>query len=97
MHDFYIYFIFPFFENIARIDSFASRSDRVWFHYASLKGLFERLEVSRADTCMEIGVVTGLDEANYDKSKCQDHFDAYKECKKQEVTVMFNFLREHFK
>lgn len=29
--------------------------------------------------------VTGLDEANYDKSKCQDHFDAYKECKKQEV------------
>nr|PNR30283.1 hypothetical protein PHYPA_026599 [Physcomitrium patens] len=38
-----------------------------------------------------------LDEANYDKSKCQDHFDAYKECKKQEVTVMFNFLREHFK
>nr|XP_024360385.1 cytochrome c oxidase-assembly factor COX23, mitochondrial-like [Physcomitrium patens] len=25
-----------------------------------------------------------LDEANYDKSKCQDHFDAYKECKKQE-------------
>ncbi|KAJ7524703.1 hypothetical protein O6H91_17G017400 [Diphasiastrum complanatum] len=25
-----------------------------------------------------------LDDANYDKSKCQDRFDAYKDCKKME-------------
>ncbi|KAL4199631.1 hypothetical protein AMTRI_Chr03g52170 [Amborella trichopoda] len=27
-----------------------------------------------------------LDDSNYDKSKCQDQFDAYKECKKKEWT-----------
>ena len=40
--------------------------------------------------------MTGLDEANYDKSKCQDYFDAYKECKKQEVTVKFSPLSFKF-
>ena len=27
----------------------------------------------------------GLEEFNADKSKCQQHFDVYKECKKKEV------------
>lgn len=27
----------------------------------------------------------GLEHADYDKGACQDQFDAYKECKKQEV------------
>jgi len=28
---------------------------------------------------------SGLEEFNTDKSKCQEHFDVYKECKKKEV------------
>lgn len=32
----------------------------------------------------------GLEEFGSDKSKCQDHFDVYKECKKKEVLVIFH-------
>lgn len=32
----------------------------------------------------------GLEEFGSDKSKCQDHFDVYKECKKKEVLVNFH-------
>lgn len=32
---------------------------------------------------------SGLEEYGSDKSKCQEHFDVYKECKKKEV---FHFL-----
>lgn len=31
--------------------------------------------------------LSGLEEFGSDKSKCQDHFDVYKECKKKEVVV----------
>lgn len=40
--------------------------------------------------------LSGLEEFGSDKSKCQDHFDVYKECKKKEVLVtsppVFGFL-----
>lgn len=32
----------------------------------------------------------GLEESNSDKSKCQEHFDIYKECKKKEVSVLLD-------
>lgn len=32
---------------------------------------------------------SGLEEFGSDKSKCQEHFDVYKECKKKEVLVLF--------
>jgi len=32
-------------------------------------------------------VLVGLDKANYDRAACQEEFEAYKECKKQEVTI----------
>lgn len=38
---------------------------------------------------------TGLEQYNSDKSKCQEHFDVYKECKKKEVSVStleFSFM-----
>lgn len=34
-----------------------------------------------------ISSFSGLEEFGSDKSKCQDHFDVYKECKKKEVVV----------
>ncbi|AEE27395.1 Cox19 family protein (CHCH motif) [Arabidopsis thaliana] len=33
-----------------------------------------------------------LEEFGSDKSKCQDHFDVYKECKKKEVVVVNEYL-----
>ncbi|ESQ36859.1 hypothetical protein EUTSA_v10009237mg [Eutrema salsugineum] len=33
-----------------------------------------------------------LEEFGSDKSKCQDHFDVYKECKKKEVSCEFHIL-----
>lgn len=36
-------------------------------------------------------LLLGLEEFGSDKSKCQDHFDVYKECKKKEVFVNFTF------
>ena len=34
--------------------------------------------------------IAGLEEFSSDKSKCQEHFDIYKECKKKEVLVLPN-------
>ncbi|KAJ0810155.1 hypothetical protein HanPI659440_Chr01g0023491 [Helianthus annuus] len=45
--------------------------------------------------CFRQSVITypdfsGLEEFSSDKSKCQEHFDVYKECKKKEVS--FNYF-----
>ncbi|CAN6562476.1 unnamed protein product [Malus baccata var. baccata] len=37
-----------------------------------------------------------LEEYNSDKSKCQKHFDIYKECKKQEESIVKNFVAMSF-
>ncbi|KAM3323130.1 cytochrome c oxidase-assembly factor COX23, mitochondrial isoform X1 [Capsicum chacoense] len=34
--------------------------------------------------CSVCECVAGLEQFNSDKSKCQEHFDVYKECKKKE-------------
>ncbi|KAJ0612034.1 hypothetical protein HanHA300_Chr01g0022631 [Helianthus annuus] len=48
-----------------------------------------------ASICFRQSVITypdfsGLEEFSSDKSKCQEHFDVYKECKKKEVS--FNYF-----
>ena len=35
-------------------------------------------------------IFSGLEEFGSDKSKCQEHFDVYKECKKKEVLIFFS-------
>ncbi|MBA0688679.1 hypothetical protein Goari_006450 [Gossypium aridum] len=35
---------------------------------------------------------SGLEEYGSDKSKCQEHFDVYKECKKKECTEHYIFF-----
>jgi cytochrome c oxidase assembly protein subunit 23 len=38
-------------------------------------------------------VLAGLEEYGSDKSKCQEHFDIYKECKKKEVMDLLSMFK----
>lgn len=42
--------------------------------------------------CLICESFAGLEQFNSDKSKCQEHFDVYKECKKKEVCMLAIFF-----
>ena len=43
---------------------------------------------------------SGLDDANYDRNRCKEYFEAYKACRKHEVRififVMFLFMLDTY-